>query len=131
MKLNKIIAALLLVVLILACLPVSAQEERVLTLKRAVQVNDTQIVLEFSEPIAINLHQSNRGPYCPVRLVNSSGGTTRFNNEKHLLHPQYNTHLQWIGSLQFLDSKHDRLIWTLTSSTLTDWIACWHVPILI
>ena len=101
MKFNKIIAALLLVVLVLACLPVSAQQERVLTLKRAVQVNDTQIVLEFSEPIAINLHQQNRGPYCPIRLISSSGGTTRFNNEKHLQHPNYNTILQWQGSLRF------------------------------
>lgn len=118
MKFNKIIAALLLVVLVLACLPVSAQQERVLTLKRAVQVNDTQIVLEFSEPIAINLHQHNRGPFCPIRLISSSGGTTRFNSEKHLQHPNYNTILQWNGSLRFLDNKHDRLIWTLTGSTL-------------
>lgn len=116
MKMKKIIIALLAVLMILACLPVSAAE-RELTFERAVQINDTQLVLEFSEPVAINLHNSNYGPYIVIRLVNSAGGTTRF-DRADVMHPQFNTHLQWTGSLQYLDEEHDRLLWTITGTTV-------------
>lgn len=86
--------------------------DRLLTFDRAIQVDDYHIVLEFSEPIAINLKGMNRGPHCSIRIVGSNyslqwkGAVT------------YGTALQWQGSLEYLDSKHDRLVYTLTATTL-------------
>ncbi len=111
MKMKKIWIALLLVVAILTALPVSAAE-RQLTLDRAVQINDTQIVLEFSEPIAINLEQLNRGPYAVIRLV-SNGDSVRITD---MSSKYYGLYLEWQGNLEFVDRRHDRLIWTLDSN---------------
>lgn len=115
MKMKKIIITLLAVLVLLACLPVSAANNE-LVLKRAVQINDRQIVMEFSEAVAINLHGDNRGPYIAVRLVNNSGGTTRY-DRADVLDPSYNNPLQWTGSIEFADEKHDRLIWTISTSS--------------
>lgn len=112
MNMKKIIVSLLLVALLLACLPVSAAERK-LTCDAMYQVSDTQIVIEFSEPVAINLNGNNYGPYVALRLVTSTGGTTRITNLKSGNYGQY---LQWNGTLQYLDSKHDRLIWTFTQA---------------
>ena len=116
MKFHKIIAILIVVMLIISSLPVSAAQDRKLTLERAVQISDTQIVLVFSEPVAINLEQENRGPFCCIRLVNSSGGTTRADRED-VISPYYRTILQWEGFLQFIDEKHDRMVWTIGATT--------------
>ncbi len=113
MKMKKIIVALLAILAIIAGLPVSAAQ-RELTFERAVQINDTQIVLEFSEPVAVNIHGNNRGPYVAIRLVNGLGGGTLFDKTTDK-DPLYKKNLQWPGMLQYLDEKHDRLLWTMTS----------------
>lgn len=113
MKVKQIIIALLLAVLLLACLPVSAAEERKLTLDRVVQINDMQLILEFSEPIAINYHDVNRGPYCIVRIRKANQGVTRVSGGQY--DRQY---LQWDGMIQYVDSNHDRLVWTMTSGKI-------------
>ena len=64
--LKKWLAILAVAVLALGLtLPAGAADE--LTLTRAVKINDTQIALEFSEPIAVNLREENRGPFMAVR----------------------------------------------------------------
>ncbi len=113
MNIKKIIVALLLMLTMLACLPVSAAEERRLTLDRVVQINDMQLILEFSEPVAINYHDVNRGPYCVVRIRKANQGVTRVSGGQY--DQQY---LQWDGSLQYVDSKHDRLVWTMTNGKI-------------
>lgn len=107
MNLKKIIALFLLAALLLAGFPVSAAERK-LTLNRAVQINETQIVLEFSEPIALNLN-AKYGPFFALRLVDAGQPTTITNvNSVH-----FGQYLQWPGTVEYIDSKHDRLIWTM------------------
>ena len=113
MKMKKIWIALLLMLTILASLPVLAAEERKLTLDRVVQINDMQLILEFSEPVAINYHEVNRGPYCVIRIRKPNQSVTRVSGGQY--DKQY---LQWDGSLQYVDSNHDRLVWTMTSGKI-------------
>jgi len=111
MKMKKMIIALLLVVL-LASVCVQASDRK-LTLDRAIAISDTQIILEFSEPIAINKYETNSGPFVVVRYVNSGGGVYRIMDDKS---PDYGTYLQWTGALNYVDSKHDRLVFTVYGS---------------
>lgn len=112
MKIRKIIALFLLAALLLAGLPVSAAERK-LTLDRAVQINETQIVLEFSEPIALNLN-AKYGPYFALRLVDA-GQPTTITNIKSVYYGEY---LQWPGTVKYVDNKHDRLIWTMNGPAI-------------
>ena len=104
MKMRKILTAMLLVIVLLATLPVAAQEKRVLTLDRAVQINDTQIVLEFSEPIAVNYHGSNTNPWIAIRMGQSCYADVC---------DECGGHLQWWGGYEYVDSKRDRLLFTM------------------
>lgn len=113
MKMKKILSMLLLVAVLLTGFTVSAAERK-LTLDRAVQINDTQIILEFSEPIAINKYQENVGPFTAIRLL-TDGQPTRISDAKSLYYGEY---LQWAGSLEYVDSKHDRLVWTIYQSAV-------------
>jgi hypothetical protein len=81
-----------------------------LTVKRAVQVSKNQIIVEFSEPIAIGLTQS-KSPFVGLRLVKKGGNAAIRTDDDRM-------NLQWMFSMQFLDSNHDRLLLTLSSSTL-------------
>lgn len=111
MRYKKRVAAVLLMVCVLALFPLTkpAAAADTLTLDRAVAINDNQIVLEFSEPIAVNLNGSNRGPWCALRIVGDndtlvwSGGVENSG-----------TALQFPGTMMFVDSKHDKIIWTIT-----------------
>ncbi len=96
-----LLCCLALMLLLTVC--VYADEDK-LTLDRAIQISDTQIVLEFSAPIAINLERSNRGPYTALRLV--EGEST--------LQWEGGQPLQATGNMVFLDEKHDRVLWTIT-----------------
>ena len=108
----KKILIVLLIMTLLAGVCVQAADRK-LTLDRAVAISDTQIILEFSEPIAINKFDSNYGPYISVRLVNSSGGVVRIMDDKS---PYYGTYLQWTGNTQYVDRKHDRVLFTMFGS---------------
>ncbi len=114
MKFRQFIAMLLLLAVLLAGVCVQGADRK-LTIKRAVMVNDTQIVVEFSEPIAVNKFETNRGPYIAIRLVNSAGGVQKVNDDKS---PHYGTYLQWTGLVQYVDSKHDRLLITLQTEVM-------------
>ena len=105
----------ILVILLLFSFPVSAAERK-LTLDRAVLINEKQIILEFSEPIAINLEDTNYGPFIAVRVVNSSGGLVNVTDKKSVY---YGDKLQWTGTYQYVDSKHDRLVWTMNNTVNT------------
>lgn len=107
---KKISIALLATLMLLMLIPVSAAE-RTLTLDRVVQINNNQLVLEFSEPIAVNLKGENYGPWCAIRLNDGSGQPVRINDDTSVYYGEY---LQWAGSIQFTDSRHDRLHWTLS-----------------
>lgn len=113
MKHGKWIIALVLILgLFAVAVPVTGtvQAARILTFDRAVQINDYQIVMEFSEPIAINLKQQNSGPYCAIRLVINE--KNQFGTSKEGLV------LQWKGAIEFADDKHDKLLWTIADSQL-------------
>ena len=108
----KKILIVLLIMTLLAGVCVQAADRK-LTLDRAVAISDTQIILEFSEPIAINKYESNYGPWIAIRYVRSDGGVYRIMDDKS---PHYGTYLQWNGAVNYVDSKHDRLVFTLQGS---------------
>ena len=109
MKLKQFTAVILLLALLLAGLPVSAAERK-LTLNRAVQINATQIILEFSEPIAVGKMTDGKKPAMLLRIVNSSGTLQKITDSKSV---HFNANLQWEGNIRFTDSKHNRIVWTL------------------
>lgn len=85
-------------------------DEDWLTVKRAVQVSKNQVIVEFSEPIAVALTQA-RGPFIALRLVSKGGNAAiRTNDDKG--------YLQWQMGAQFVDSKHDRLLLTMSTVAL-------------
>lgn len=92
----------MLICLILTPLSVSAKAP--VTLDRAVAISENQIVLEFSEPVAFNAIYQNAGPYTAIRLVNGSDA----------LIWQETVPMQATGSMAYLDSKHDRVLWTIS-----------------
>lgn len=94
--------AIMLICLILTPLSVSAKAP--VTLDRAVAISENQIVLEFSEPVAFNAIYQNAGPYTAIRLVNGSDA----------LIWQETVPMQATGSMAYLDSKHDRVLWTIS-----------------
>jgi hypothetical protein len=105
---------MLLVMAILTTLPVAAAK-RELTVKSAVCINDTQIVIEFSEPIAINKIKYNRGPYVALRMLKSDGGVQSITNIKSVY---YGSPIQWSGKIEYVDSNRDRLLWTINEGRL-------------
>jgi hypothetical protein len=117
MKMKRFIITLLLLAILLSCVGVSATERK-LTMDRAIMINDSQIVVEFSEPIAMNkfeTHPWGTAPWISVRLVDSSGGLQRITDAKS---PYYDVRTQWGGSVMYVDSKHDRLIFTFAADAL-------------
>ena len=117
MKLKKKIVFLLVVVLFLGCMPAYATQENTLKIERAVLINDTQVVIEFSEPIAFNFHQKNRGPHIAIRLIDSHGYMIK-HTRCEVTDAYYNRNMQWNGSHQFVDDQHDRIIWTIADGNL-------------
>ena len=109
MKFRKKRMALFLTVLffLLTALPVAAEDSAV-TLERVVQINDYQLVLEFSQPIAFNYYSLSNGPFWAIRITDAS----------YKLQKSGNTNLQWPGVLTYADAYHDRLLFTLSSSRL-------------
>lgn len=113
MKHGKWIVTLILILgLLVVAVPAAGtvHAARILTFDRAIQINDYQVVLEFSEPIAINVKEQNSGPYVAIRMVI---------NEKN----QYGTSkegkvLQWKGTIEYADANHDKLVWTIADNRL-------------
>lgn len=91
-----------------------------LTIKSAAAINDTQVVLEFSGPIAINLQEENRGPFMAIRYVDESGNLV-WSGE-----PEESTSLQFEGSYTYYNDEHTQILWTMNeastlhANTLTD-----------
>ncbi len=113
MKHSKWIVAFVLVLALFAVVVPhtgSVDAARILTLDRATQINDYQIVMEFSEPIAINLKQQNSGPFCAIRLVIDQ--KNQYGTSKE------GTILQWKGTIEYADANKDKLLWTLSDSRL-------------
>ncbi len=111
MKKMRMIVALLLAVCLLTALPLAVQAgEEELTLDRVVQVSDTQLVMEFSEPIAVSLNETAE-PWVSIRAVRPGQGNPQRADDG-------STYLQWQVTLMFLDAKHDRVLCTLAASTL-------------
>lgn len=108
---KKFLCILLALCLTAGLTNVFAAEDRILTLERAVQIDDYHIVLEFSEPITINYHGDNRGPHCSIRVVGDNY-TLKWTGQVN-----YSTALQFNGALEYVDDKHDRLLFSLTSRT--------------
>jgi len=117
MKMKRFIITFLLLTILLSCTGVGAADRK-LTMDRAIMINDSQIVVEFSEPIAMNKFETHpwaTAPWISVRLVDSSGGLQRITDDKS---PYYDVRTQWGGSVMYVDSKHDRLIFTFTHDAL-------------
>lgn len=104
MKMRKLLTVFLVLIVLLSTLPVAAAD-RVLTLDRAVQINNTQVVLEFSEPIAVNFHSSNTNPWICIRMGHSCYADVC---------EECGGHLQWWGGIEYVDSNRDRLLFTMT-----------------
>lgn len=115
---KKTSRAILTVLLCLSiCLPLAVKSNAAekVTLDRAVAISDTQIILEFSEPVAFNYNDSNTGPFTAIRLVDGTD-TLLWKGD---------TPMQATGFMTFVDSKHDRVLWTITemlggNATVTD-----------
>ncbi len=103
--------AFLSVFLLMAGLVPAVWAKPILTMDRAVMVNDTQVIMEFSEPVAINLNGTNAGPFAAVRLVNNKNFLQKSTDGQDL-------NLQWTGTLEYVDEKKDRLIFTIGFSRL-------------
>lgn len=107
----RMIVALLLAFCLLTALPIAVQaEEKEVTLNRVILVNDTQLIMEFSEPIAVSLKEA-ADPYVAVRVVKPGQGSPQKADDG-------TTNLQWAISLKYLDAKHDRLLGTLAGTAL-------------
>lgn len=114
MKMKKCLILLLVVLLLMSCLPASAAQDRKLTVERAIMINDNQIVVEFSEPVAFSLH-ARYAPYVCIRMVSDTGGVSVVAAADTDDPNNIGKHLQWGGQLQFVDDKHDRAIWTFSN----------------
>ena len=109
--LKKWLAILAVAVLALGLtLPAGAADE--LTLTRAVKINDTQIALEFSEPIAVNLREENRGPFMAVRYTDEDQNLQWDGNENEGIPMQFE------GSWDFANGSQDTILWTMNESNL-------------
>lgn len=110
---KKFLLVVLVILMLGMAVSVHAQERRDLTLDRAVIISDTEIVLEFSEPIVLNKFQSSRGPWLDIRIVDK-WDSTRYTYDSHGV----GTAIQWDGTTQWVDEKHDRILFTLTEERL-------------
>lgn len=115
MKITRYLLALVLVCAMVVALPFTVQaKDAPLTLDKVTQISDTEIVLEFSEPIEINKYQSNRGPYCCIRWCDNTGNASYAINK-------YNVNgeaMQWEGQLSYIGDDHSKLLWTISMTRL-------------
>ena len=110
-SMKKWLAILAVAVLALGlALPAAAADE--LKLTRAVKINDTQIVLEFSAPVAVNLHEENRGPFMAIRYTDEQQNLQWDGAENQGIPRQFE------GSWEFVDETQDKIIWTLNENGL-------------
>ena len=107
MNFKRLAALLLGLILLAVMLPAtSALASDQVYLERAICINDTQIVLEFSEPIAINLKKQNAGPWICIRVLYPDNNTVTGG-------PREDNCLQASGVWEFVDDKQDRILWTM------------------
>ncbi len=116
MKTMRYIIAFVLACGLLLGLPFAAQAEDsdFLTLDRVVQISDTELILEFSEPVVLNKFQSNRGPFGAIRYVDAYSAVGYAVNK-------YNVNgdaLQWNGQYSYINEDHSKLLWTMTMNRL-------------
>ncbi len=111
MKTMRYIIALVLACGLLLSLPFAAQakDSDFLTLDRVVQISDTELVLEFSEPVVLNKYQVNRGPYGAVRFVNAYNQVGYAINEFNV----QGDPLQWTGHYSYISEDHSKLLFTI------------------
>jgi len=107
MKLKKVSALLLCMVLLASMfLVTNTQAADQVYLERAICINDTQIVLEFSEPIAINKNGNSAGPWICMRVLYPDNNTVTGG-------PREDNCLQASGGWEFVDEQQDRILWTM------------------
>lgn len=102
----KKICYMIIAVILISCMAVfsvSATDE--LTLQRAVALDDTTIILEFSQPIAVNKNGNTAGPYCAIRYVTGDNTELFWDGDKPL---QFDGTLIGAG-----EQAPNKLIWTL------------------
>lgn len=103
---KRIITTILAIVMTLLALCIAApgvaaeDEQKFLTVEDCVQISDTQIIVKFSEPIAVNLHDSNRGPWVALRIVNT----------QNILQYDETMALQYQGNCSFVGEEHDTML---------------------
>ena len=74
-----------------------------LTVTDVLMINDSQLIIRFSEPAAFNLLGKNRGPYIALRVVDANN---------RLQYAGGTVPLQYRGRLCFTDSAHDTVLFT-------------------
>lgn len=93
-----------LLAMCMAAPEVAAEEEtKLLTVEDCVQISDTQIIVKFSEPIAVNLLDSNRGPWIALRIVDT-GNNLQYDGAAPL---------QYQGATSFVGEEHDTMLFEL------------------
>jgi len=112
MKKFRLIAALVLVLSLVLCLPFSIQAQEPqfheVYLDAGYKISDTQIVLEFSEPIKVNV----KNPWYDIRMTNREGTIqARYDAAGNQI-----GWYMWNVTLEYFNSDHDKLLVTLKDS---------------
>lgn len=128
MKRIKRLGALLLVLGLCAALAgltvPRAADDGYIRMTNVIQISDKELLIEFSEPIAFNVNNGNRGPFICIRFVNKSDTVVWLNNDSKTKQA-----IQWQGSISTLRNDRSKLVFTLTSTAygiknISDITAC-------
>lgn len=129
MKRIKRLGALLLVLGLCAALAGltasrAADDGGYIRMTNVIQISDKELLIEFSEPIAFNVNNVNRGPFICIRFVNKSDTVVWLNNDSKTKQA-----IQWQGSISTLRNDRSKLVFTLTSTAygiknISDITAC-------
>ena len=109
MKRIKRLGALLLVLGLCAALAgltvPRAADDGYIRMTNVVQISDKELLIEFSEPIAFNVNNVNRGPFVCIRFVNKSDTVVWLNNDSKTKQA-----IQWQGSISTLRNDRSKLV---------------------
>ncbi len=111
MNRKKYMVLLLCIMLLISAFAVSAGAEEdlsELTATNCYQINDSQLVIEFNQPIAFSTTQE---PFIAIRYVDANGILAWDGGADE------GTPLQFPGSWEYVDDVHDRILWTLPENS--------------
>ncbi len=107
MSVKRIIAAFIAALLLCINVFCAADLQSQLSVTRCVQISDSQLLIEFSQPVAINLNGTNRGPWIALRVVDRENTLQYVDGQP----------LQYQGDCRFVGSTHDVIIFEYDNAT--------------